>query len=526
VVHAKPALPAGHGEVLTRPAFSEWAGLAEANHQRASAWSFEVAGVPVDRVRSLARREALDAATEFSARLGAPVKSPGKPEGLIVMTGHQPELYHPGVWIKDFLLQRIADETGATAVDLVVDTDGFETVAVSSPCMTPGVARCHQYLALGAEDACFAGSPVPSADDLRDFCSAADSMLSSLPAPAVRRHFSAFCEQLSGAAGDAENLGELITMARRRYEAVAGSDYLELPLTKLGRTESWLTFVADLALSAERFAAAYNAELVEYRTVNKTRSAAQPFPDLALDGGSVELPLWRIVDGHRSGVRVVPEASGGARIVDAAGEPVVVLPADGAGAVEALRASGELFAPKALALTLFARVFVTDLMIHGVGGGRYDRVTDGVCRRYFGIEPPAYVVASMTMYLPLGAHIVTEDEVAAAKERLNRLDHNPDALLGEVEFDSAEEQSRAADLASEKSSLVAAIAVPGADKKVLGSRIRELNAELSALLAPLKGELAAELSALESQFAASEILTDRTYPFCFWSPEEVADKAR
>ncbi len=142
---------------------------------------------------------------------------------------------------------------GRPRVDLVVDTDGFETVAVSSPCMTPGVARCHQYLAVGAEDACFAGASVPSADEVDDFCSAADSMLASLPAPAVRRHFSAFCEQLRGAANDAENLGELITMARRRYEAAAGSDYLELPLTELGRTEAWLTFVADLALSAERF---------------------------------------------------------------------------------------------------------------------------------------------------------------------------------------------------------------------------------------------------------------------------------
>ena len=49
-------------------------------------------------------------------------------------TGHQPELYHPGVWIKDFLLQRLAEETGATALDVVVDSDGFETVAVTSPC--------------------------------------------------------------------------------------------------------------------------------------------------------------------------------------------------------------------------------------------------------------------------------------------------------------------------------------------------------------------------------------------------------
>ena len=42
-----------------------------------------------------------------------------------------------------------------------------------------------------------------------------------------------------------------------------------------------------------------------------------------------------------------------------------------------LQASGTPIAPKALALTLFARMFVCDLFIHGVGGGRYDRVTDG-----------------------------------------------------------------------------------------------------------------------------------------------------
>jgi hypothetical protein len=190
-----------------------------------------------------------------------------------------------------------------------------------------------------------------------------------------------------------------------------------------------------------------------------------------------------------------------------------------------LAASAELFAPKALALTLFTRVFVCDLMIHGVGGGRYDRVTDGVCRRYFGIEPPAFVVASITMYLPLGAHIVTEEEVAAAKERLNRLEHNPDALLGEVEFDSADEQHHAATLAAEKSDLVVAIASPDADKKAVGLRIRQVNAALADLLAPLKQEMADEVAALESQLAASEILTDRTYPFCFWAPQEVADKA-
>lgn len=525
MVHAKPALPAGHGEILTLPAFELWAGMARANHDAASGWAFEVAGRRATEFRALARAEVLDAASAFSAKLGVDVAEAGSSDELIVATGHQPELYHPGVWIKDFLLQNLADRTGATAFDLVVDTDGFDALTVSSPCMTPGVQRCRQYLAVGGPDAYYAGSPVPGSAALSDFCSAADAMLSSLSAPAVRHHFSAFCQQLQGAAEVADNLAELVTIARRRYEASAGTDYLELPMTHLARTESFRLFVADLVLNAERFAAAYNAELDEYRSANKVRSVVQPFPDLGSVAGRIELPLWVFRDGARTTAWSEPAAGGTTRLVSDEGDLLAELPSDGDGAVAALRASGVAVAPKALALTLFARLFTCDLFIHGVGGGRYDRVTDGVCRRYYHVEPPTFAVASITMYLPLGARIVTEDEVSSAKERINRLAHNPDALLGEVEFDSPQEQSRAAALAAEKSSLVVAIGQFDADKKTIGRRIREVNAELAELLSPLRAGMEAELASLQVQLEASEILTDRTYPFCFWSPQEVADKA-
>lgn len=524
MIHTKPVLPAGHGEVVTRPAYEEWATLARANHVAADSWSCTVAGAPIADVRALGRREALAAGAEFSAKLGVAVAAPGDPDALIVATGHQPELYHPGVWVKDFLLQRLARETSASALDLVVDSDSFEVVGITSPCITPGVQRCRQYLAIGSADTCFALSPVPSERDLEDFCRAGGSMLASLPAPAIGHHFSAFCDCMRDAGGVADNLAEFVTISRRRYEAPVGTDYLELPLTHVASTRSFLTFVADLALDADRFAEAYNASLAEYRVVNKTRSAAQPFPDLAREDGRVELPFWLLGQGVRTAVWAERADGGGMRLSSASGAVIADLPADGGRAVDALVVSGALIAPKALALTLFARVFTCDLFIHGIGGGRYDRVTDGVCRRYYGIEPPAFVVASITMYLPLGGHIVSDEEIAAAKERLNRLEHNPDALLGELEFDSADEQARAVALASEKASLVAAISSPDADKKTLGIRIREVNTELSALMAPVRFEMESQLALLEAQLAASEILTDRTYPFCFWSPAEIADK--
>ena len=41
----------------------------------------------------------------------------------IVMSGHQPELYHAGVWYKNFVLSTLAERTGAIAINLVVDSD-------------------------------------------------------------------------------------------------------------------------------------------------------------------------------------------------------------------------------------------------------------------------------------------------------------------------------------------------------------------------------------------------------------------
>jgi len=151
-------------------------------------------------------------------------------------------------------------------------------------------------------------------------------------------------------------------------------------------------------------------------------------------------------------------------------------------------------------------------------------VTDGVISAYFGVEPPAFVVATATMHLPHSVELVRDEDVSAAKERLNRLEHNPDVLLGEIEFASEGERETALALAAEKKALVMAIAQPDADRKTIGIRIREVNTELAAVLEPLRHRYQAELSALEEGLKAAEVLTDRTYPFCFWDPMRIAEK--
>ena len=58
---------------------------------------------------------------------------------------------------------------------------------------------------------------------------------------------------------------------------------------------------------------------------------------------------------------------------------------------------------RALTNTLFARLFLSDLFIHGIGGGKYDELTDDLIRRFYGIEPPEFLILSATRLLPLPA---------------------------------------------------------------------------------------------------------------------------
>src|SRR3989442_2128465 len=105
--------------------------------------------------------------------------------------------------------------------------------------------------------------------------------------------------------------------------------------------------------------------------------------------------------------------------------------------------------PRALTLTAFTRLCLADLFVHGVGGGRYDRVTDAVIREYFGLEPPAYAVTTATMHLPLQGYDAGEER-QALRRRLLELQHNPDRGLADP---TPQEQARI----SEKWRLIAAL---------------------------------------------------------------------
>ena len=70
---------------------------------------------------------AMDWTLPRSGRLGDSVITP------LVVTGHQPELFHPGVWVKNFATAALARAHGGLGLNLIVDNDLPKSASIRVP---------------------------------------------------------------------------------------------------------------------------------------------------------------------------------------------------------------------------------------------------------------------------------------------------------------------------------------------------------------------------------------------------------
>jgi hypothetical protein len=362
-------------------------------------------------------------------------------------------------------------------------------------------------------------------------------ILLSLPAGPIGGHYVRFDALPARAMYQADSLGEALLAARRWAEERLGLKNLELPVSRLADGEAFRLFVAEMLRRHEELLAAHNESLAEYRRVYRERSAAQPVPDLARDGARIEMPfwVWRAGEARR---RLWVEAADETRAPPAGRLKGLTLFAEteemgtiGVGArrgsggrpvdveqLAALRGAGWKIRPRALTLTLFARLALGDVFIHGLGGALYDKITDGIFERLFRAEPPEIILASCTVYLPVEAYPSTPRDLEAARRRVRDWRFNPDRLLAE----GARSRPEAAGLIDEKRRLIRQREPTREGRRLAWRRVRAIN-ELLAVLEPEGPRAAAErLARVERELKWNAILQNREYPICFYPAEELA----
>jgi hypothetical protein len=331
----------------------------------------------------------------------------------LIANGHQTELYHPGVWAKDALINAIARNLGGQAWHLGVDTDSPKHLHLRWP-----------------------GGSMPITDDSRPSTAAWTGLLDA-PTPAhvdeVRAAFNAaraswdfepmapeFLATLRSLAPEQPRLPEALTTAIHKLDWSLGMHHHALLMAPVWGSEAFLVFAHHVMARPAEFAAQYNAALAEYRTEQGIHSPGRPMPDLQIGPDEVESPFWfhdlegdrreRLClrrAGNRWALRVSDHWERGPRAdrLNEPGESFVFDPAEdgwpAAGRLQRfLRERRLRVAPRALTLTMFFRLLLADQFVHGIGGGRYDQVTDKLIERHFGIEAPRFSVTTATLYFP------------------------------------------------------------------------------------------------------------------------------
>ncbi|GAH33036.1 unnamed protein product, partial [marine sediment metagenome] len=199
------------------------------------------------------------------------------------------------------------------------------------------------------------------------------------------------------------NLGEFLGLARRLYEQEIEPSYLEIPFSQICDSDEFLSFFLEIIKNIESFSEIYNNKLDEYRKLFKIRNRAQPSPNLIIKENLIEVPFWIWREGdQRRKIFILRDEGGNYLYNDSYGKIFLI-------EKESLKSLSSLkiflkekklkIRPKALLLTLYNRLFISDLFIHGLGGAKYDLVTDEIIREFFKVEPPHFLIISCTLYL-------------------------------------------------------------------------------------------------------------------------------
>ncbi len=429
------------------------------------------------------------------------------------MAGHQPELFHPGVWVKNFALAGLARRHGATAVNLVVDNDSVKSTSLPVPSLTTA-GQPWPHLASVPFDRRADEAPWEEAA-VRD-----EGLFSSFPGRVgevtADWNFAPLLPDFWAETGRADRLGERFVRARRALERRWGCHNREVPVSRLCGTVPFAWFACHLLEYLHRFWTIHNAVVHRYRLRNGIRSRNHPVPDLTIDGDWMEAPFWAWREGQRRRGRLMVAHQPGRIELRVGAERWPDLPnAPGeegklVAAWRDLERRGFKVRSRALTNTLFARLLLSDLFVHGIGGGKYDEVTDDLLRRFYGVEPPGYLVLSATLLLPLPFHRVTAEDERRLARRLRDLHWNP---WRHVSAAGRAALARRADWVARQTQ--------GRDER--RERFRQLRGvldEMRPLVADQEEQARRELELCRRQAQANEILRRRDYAFCLY-PESL-----
>lgn len=499
------AAPKKHGETFVEPSFADVARVIEENRRLVCEQE------PFASFRSRARQSLLADAIRYTSSYRDIGQISISDTAPIIMAGHQPAIFHPGVWFKNFALSHLARQTGAIAVNLVIDNDVCSGRSIRVPSIDPISGQAvsvpvHYDRAGGGvpyEQTTISDREMFDRFD-REVLKAVGSLVDDPCITQLWKHARAAIQRC-GVAGCA------LAQARHGLEGEIGLESLELPMGVVCRSTAFAEFLLSILSELPRFHRCYNDAANRYRLAHGIRSTAHPVPNLAEDGEWFEAPLWVYGDDSPQRKPVWARLSDDQLVISDRNKRELKVdirfPGLAAEQLASLASPNFKLRSRALLTTMYARLVLSDLFLHGIGGGKYDQLGDLIIQSFFMATPPTFMVISATVKLPgleLDDH---SGRIAGLKRAIRDTEYHGERFADQVSLDS--------ELLERKQALLAKIP-PKGSRQAWHDQIQQINSTLSDRLADVRSSLRSELIGLQKQAASAALLASREHPFCIF----------
>lgn len=404
----------------------------------------------------------------------------------IIANGHQPEFQHPGILFKDLLIHKIAGLTGGLPLHIVVDTDQFEMSYSYPERLDTGFAHLKTLHLKDLTNRVYSQATLTE-EDRSELISIIQNQIDEAKFfinPKIQKEFTTILHRKLELITKCSYLFEINEIIREEFYQSRSIQIFRINVSELVKLNAFKVLVEKIKEHLDDFMQVYNQSLSEYRKEHKIKNHAQPIPNLV----SGEMPFWILNPVTKK--RNVMYAS------DSLDNCCIL--------------------PKAVTLTMFMRLFMTDFFIHGKGGGRYEEVSEHIIKEFFQIEAAPYQVASATMHLNKTEWFPVPDiDEKELELKLRDTVYSPEKFL-----------DHSNPIAIQKKDLQSKFKNPDSDKKELHKTISHLNEEMGKLIQPEIEKLEAMKSKLSVIQHTNQVFRTRTLPFYYYDIDELIEHVK
>ena len=162
---------------------------------------------------------------------------------------------------------------------------------------------------------------------------------------------------------------------------------------------------------------------------------------------------------------------------------------------------------------MFARLCLSDLFLHGIGGAKYDTVTNQIIRNIFGIEPPGFMAISATFRPGLSSQSSTLSDIHSIERMLRNLWYHPEKT--ELTPGRSAEAESFTRLKVAKQNLLDAAPIRGqGSRKAWHDELAMINEKLRGFHEAYRNELLIEQERISASARNARLLASREYSIC------------